>query len=766
MPANILLLLLLLLLWLQSDVTVTPTLVQAAQTHTIMLNAAGSLSGLAQAIPAGSQIAEPWHNSSLTWVGYATAAAVVFVVILLRKMRTVTQHLDQLKKVVAEQSSNLEVSNEKYRWLIEGLHESYVLFTSTQDGLITHVSPSVKNVLGYEQSEIINMTWKSLMESGDSLDDTLKNALKRKTALVVEAPVRCKDGTARWLELTQFPLKNPSQADEQRECIAKDITQLKQVKENLTAARDDLERRVRERTNNLQEVNEQLNQEIEQHQATSRRLNQSELQYRSIVEDQTEMVIRFDTHGTLMFANRAYRERHSLTLESLHEFNVFSAVHPNDREAARQRVAAIQTSEPIRIPLMRTLDEKGNADWADWSGRALFDEDGVLLGYQGAGRIITDLVQAQQKLEESELQYRSIVEDQTEMILRFGTDGRVTFANTASAVANGMTPEESIGRQYLTRVFKDDRDNVRQIVASTTVEKPVQQFDVRCYRPDGTISRESWSCRALVDSSEELREYQAVGRDITELWETRRRLDEKEQQLTHLARISALGEMVAEISHEINQPLATIANFSSAARLVLVQPELVEDDLLKLRTWSEKTIQQTNKINAIIHRLRRFVRPGSEHERFCIKDAISEAVLVTEIRTRHSIQQIEVECPEDIPLIKADKIQIEQVIVNLIRNACDSMDDQPYGERRLSISVSATKQEISVCIADSGPGVPPELAAGIFNAFVTTKPDGMDIGLAISRSIIESHGGKIKTIADDGGRFVFSLPIHQHGAHD
>lgn len=712
-------------------------------------------------------VVESLSSTSLAWAGAAFLVVFVAGGMLCYRLLNVRRQLDEVRKVVAEQTSDLQASREKYRWLIDGLHENYVFFTTTQDGLIRHVSPSVKNVLGYEADEVINKTWQSLTASQNSLDDTLKDALKRKTALVVETSVRCKDGTSRWLELTQFPLKDPSDANEARECIAKDVTQLRQTEESLTAARDELDRRVAERTTVLQDVNERLSREIQEHQATSRRLNQSELQYRTIVEDQTEMVIRFQADGTLLFANRAYRQRHQLTPESIGTFNVFSVIHPNDRAAAMQRVAAITSSEPIRIPLMKTVDKHGKTDWADWSGRALFDEDGSLLGYQGAGRIITDLVEAQQKLAESELQYRSIVEDQTEMILRFDATGRITFANAASAAANSMMPEEAVGRLYYARVHAEDRTKVRQMVSSATLQDPVRQFETRCYRPDDTLTHEAWTCRALFNSTGTLREYQAVGRDITELWEAQRRLDEKEQQLAHLARISALGEMVAGISHEINQPLATITNFASASRLLLNQPTLGETEFETLRTWSEKTTQQTAKINAIIQRLRRFSRPGSTLERFKIKEAITEALLVTETRTRHTIDQIDVDCPSTIPLVTADRIQVEQVLVNMIRNACDAMENLETGKRKLQILVAAADDDVVVTILDSGPGLSSDLATGVFDAFVTTKSDGMGVGLAISRSIIESHGGRIKATADaTGGRFEFSLPINQQIEHE
>lgn len=494
----------------------------------------------------------------------------------------------------------------------------------------------------------------------------------------------------------------------------------------------------------------------------SKRLTESELRYQSIVEDQTEMVIRFDYNGTLTFANKSYREKNCLTDESIGNFNVFSVIHPDHRERARKKVQDTDIHQPFVLDVMRVVRKDGSIDWSEWRGRALFDAEGNHYGYQAVGRIVTDLVLAQRALEERESQYRSVVEDLREMILRCDANGIITFGNAAFARANDYELDDLVGRHCFERVHPDDAELVRRTMAEVSVENPFGDMEVRVVRANGDVQLRQWHGRARYDDEGQLLGFQGVGRDITDIHRTEARLQEKEQQLTHLARVSVLGEMVAGISHEINQPLATIANFSAAAALILDKEELPPDDKDKLQEWGKRVLKQTERISSIIQRLRRFARPGSQREFFAIADAANEALLVTEAATRNQVQRSQMLCSRDLPLVNADRIQIEQVLVNLIQNARDAMSQLPMAERQLSISAKTSGDWLVVTVTDSGPGVPATSAQDIFQSFVTSKDDGMGIGLAISRSIIEAHGGKIRAVTDAGhGQIEFTLPIEK-----
>lgn len=494
------------------------------------------------------------------------------------------------------------------------------------------------------------------------------------------------------------------------------------------------------------------------------RLFESELQYRTIVEDQREMIIRFDRSGTLTFSNEAYARANNCRVEDLLGKSCFGRIHPDDVDQARRNISAVSAEHPYTQMQMRVIRDDGSIVWREWHGHGIFDEQDELVACQAVGRDITELIEAQHKLRESEQQYRSIVEDQREMIIRFDRNGLITFSNGAYARAGNRQPDELIGQSCYSRIHPDDRETARSIIAAISYDSPNAFMQTRILRDDGTVEWAEWNGRGLFDENLNLLGYQAVGRNITALRMAETRLREKELQLAHLARVSALGEMVAGISHEINQPLATITNFSSAMAMLLHQENLTSEDFDKLNSWTGRILNQTNRISDIIQRLRRFGRPGSQREQFCIVDAVNEALLVTETRTRYDVDQISVNCPSTLSQVHADRIQIEQVLVNLIRNAVDAMDGLEKGQRRISIDAVESGLFIVVTVRDTGPGIPPDSSNSIFESFVTSRKEGMGIGLAISRSIIEAHGGQIRAITDEPcGQLQFTLPVTESG---
>lgn len=191
------------------------------------------------------------------------------------------------------------------------------------------------------------------------------------------------------------------------------------------------------------------------------------------------------------------------------------------------------------------------------------------------------------------------------------------------------------------------------------------------------------------------------------------------------------------------------------------------EDTADLREWINNISKQTERIDQIIKSLRRFGRPGSNRTRFPIGEAIEEALLVSEGYTRNAVGRIETDCEENLPMVFADQIQIEQVLVNLIQNACDAMGELPINQRDIRIEAWQARDAVVVSVTDSGPGISFDLETDIFNTFFTTKAEGVGVGLAISRSIIESHGGKIEAPMIESskerayGRINFTLPIKQ-----
>jgi len=230
--------------------------------------------------------------------------------------------------------------------------------------------------------------------------------------------------------------------------------------------------------------------------------------------------------------------------------------------------------------------------------------------------------------------------------------------------------------------------------------------------------------------------------------------------VAHFSRLSSMGEMVSEIAHELNQPLAAISIYSDACRRMLESGKGEKADIVK--SLSDIGFQ-AERAGAVIRRIREFVSNKETHQiNIDLNDLVQDALQLLEIEVRSHGVQLKLSYADDIPATLADKILIEQVIFNLIRNALEAMDEIDGAKRILKVETSMNKfKEIQVKIDDSGPGLSLEKIKTIFEHFLTTKTDGMGMGLAICKSIIDAHHGRIWAVPNDfgGTTLNFTLPI-------
>ncbi|HUT87939.1 MAG TPA: ATP-binding protein, partial [Thermoguttaceae bacterium] len=242
------------------------------------------------------------------------------------------------------------------------------------------------------------------------------------------------------------------------------------------------------------------------------------------------------------------------------------------------------------------------------------------------------------------------------------------------------------------------------------------------------------------------------------------KLRQMETHLAHVTRLSAMGEMVAGIAHEVNQPFYSILNFAKASRNVLSAQR--EPNLEDLRDWMNEIAAAAARAGDIIRRLRDFARKtGSIRVVSDIEGIIGESIelVAFEARQRHVTVQRE-RCKAALAA-SVDRVEIQQVLVNLLRNACEALEESEVPRRLVTIRTAATDAFVEVSVADNGPGLPPDKDLTIFNAFATTKIEGLGMGLAISKSIVESHGGEIWAASnpDGGATFHFTLPLVREG---
>ena len=253
---------------------------------------------------------------------------------------------------------------------------------------------------------------------------------------------------------------------------------------------------------------------------------------------------------------------------------------------------------------------------------------------------------------------------------------------------------------------------------------------------------------------------QSVLRDITERKRAEQRIREQQAELAHFARFSTMGEMAAGLAHEINQPLAAIAAYAEGASLRISSGM---SDVNELAQIFQRIAADAHRAGEVIRRLRLFVRKRDvERSLIDTNELVGEVCQFLRFEIAHQEVDVDLRLSERLPRLEADAIGVQQVILNLVRNALDALAEIDPANRRLVIRTSLQAgRRAEVTVEDSGPGISGNLLEQVFEPFFTSKNAGLGMGLAISRSIIESHGGRIWTGRSNlgGASIHFSLPL-------
>jgi two-component system sensor kinase FixL len=247
-------------------------------------------------------------------------------------------------------------------------------------------------------------------------------------------------------------------------------------------------------------------------------------------------------------------------------------------------------------------------------------------------------------------------------------------------------------------------------------------------------------------------------RDVTQRQETEARLQELQSELVHISRLTAMGEMASALAHELNQPLLAIVGFMKGAQRLLGSGS-GEDRSSMLRDAMDKAAEQALRAGQIIRRLRDFVARGESERRVeSVKKLIEEASALALVGTKDQGVRVRFQFDPAVDFVLVDKVQIQQVLLNLLRNAVEAMEESE--RRELVVSTAAADDGmIAITVSDTGSGIAPEVASQLFQPFVTSKPHGMGVGLSISRTIVEAHGGQIRAEPNPGGGTIFHFTL-------
>jgi two-component system sensor kinase FixL len=437
-----------------------------------------------------------------------------------------------------------------------------------------------------------------------------------------------------------------------------------------------------------------------------------------------------------------------------------SLLEPSDRDRTDQAIQKIaETGGNLDISF-RVGGKPGSSQWIRARGGLVKDEAGVP---RHLGGIVLD-IEEEKHLEEAlrtrESHLRSILDTVPDAMIVINGSGIVQFFSTAAERLFGYAEQEAIGKNVSELMPMPDRARHDGYLARyrSTGERHIVGIGriVSGQRRDRTTFPMHLSVGEMQSGGETY--YTGFVRDLTEHQQTQARMQELQSELVHISRLTAMGEMASALAHELNQPLAAISNYMKGSRRLLAGN--IDPNTPKIENAMDRAAEQALRAGQIIRRLRDFVSRGESEKRVeSLSKLIEEAGALGLAGAREQNVQLRFNLNPEFDLVLVDRVQIQQVLVNLFRNALEAMAQSPRRELVAS-NAKIGDDMIEVDVSDTGHGFPDDVKASLFQTFFTTKETGMGVGLSISRSIIEAHGGRMwaESNSAGGATFRFTLP--------
>jgi PAS domain S-box-containing protein len=536
----------------------------------------------------------------------------------------------------------------------------------------------------------------------------------------------------------------------------------------------ELDQRVAQRTLELGEAHEELGKKRAERSLVEEKLHQEERELKrsearnaAILESALDCIVTMDHEGCITEFNPAAERTFGHRRDEVVGKQLADVIIPPPlRDRHRQGFARYLATGEARVLGKRIEMTAVRADGSEFPvelavTRIPLEGPPSFTGYL---RDITERKRAEQELRRSEAflaeaQHLSRIgsfswrvatdeitwSEQLYRIFQIDRDARVTF----ELIGTRIYPEDlSVFQEHIERARQDGSD---------------MQIELRLQMPDGGVKYVHVVAHTRGDHGE--LEYIGAVQDVTERRSSEEALSRARSDLAHVARVTSLGVLTASIAHEVNQPLSGIVtNAGTCLRMLAADPPNVDG----ARETARRTIRDGNRASEVINRLRALY--GKKHatiESVDLNEATREVLALSLSELQRNRVLVQQELAEDLPLVAGNRVQLQQVILNLLRNASDAMsavDDRP---RQMLIRTERDKDDhVRLMVKDAGAGFAPQAADRLFDSFYTTKNDGMGIGLSVSRSIIESHHGRLWATLNTGpgATFSFSIPRESEGA--
>jgi PAS domain S-box-containing protein len=520
-----------------------------------------------------------------------------------------------------------------------------------------------------------------------------------------------------------------------------------------------IDQQVAQRTTELAAANEELNKEIVERRREAEALRVREIDIQLVVDAIPAPVAIMTADGEVEAVNRPVLEYFGTAVEELKRWSTTDAIYPDDlARTINAWKQAVETGNRYEVESRHRRGD-GVYRWFHVRGFPLRDNNGHIVRWCVLQIDIEDRKRAEEALRASERNLNLIINTIPALVWSARSDGSADFFNQHYLDYVGLSSEQAKDWGWTAAVHRDDLDSLARAWQSIMASRRPGEKEARLRRFDGTYRWFLFRANPLCDASGNVIKWFGLNTDIEGRKRAEEELRDTQGKLAHMARVMTMGELTASIAHEVNQPLSGIVtNASTCLRMLAADPP----NLAGARETVRRTIRDGNRASEIVARLRAlFNRKAPVTGPVDLNEATREVITLSLNRLHRDGVVLRTELTEGLPLVMGDRVQLQQVILNLLQNAADAMstiDDRP---RELIIRTGQDEIEsVRLSMQDSGPGFDFEAIERLFDAFYTTKDDGMGIGLSVSRSIIENHHGCLWATLNDGpgATFSFSIP--------
>jgi PAS domain S-box-containing protein len=493
-------------------------------------------------------------------------------------------------------------------------------------------------------------------------------------------------------------------------------------------------------------------------------LRESEHESRLIVDSIPGMIAVLSKNGELERVSQPLLDYFGRTLEECRQWAVDDSIHPDDRPAYLQAFGrSFAAGEPVDYEAIRVRRFDGVYRWLNVRGLPLRDLQGQIVRWYFLLTEIDDRKRAEDELRRSEARHRVVVETASDAVVSIDESGAIILANPATKRIFGYNPEELIGKP-LTVLMPGAMRGLHETGFKRYLETGTKQLnwqgtEMTAMRASGEEFPAEVSFGEMTVDQRKV--FTGFIRDISEKKRSEEELRHSQAELARMMRVVTIGQLTASIAHEVSQPLAgIIMNASTCFRMLKGDAPNLDG----ARETAQRTIRDANRASEVISRLRTlFSKKQIDVEPIDLNEAAREVIALLSGELERNNVILKHEFSEYLPKVHGDRVQLQQVILNLLRNASDAMSAIEDRPRQMVLRTELEGEHVRLLVQDSGVGFTPEVADQMFESFYTTKSDGMGVGLSISRSIIEANHGRLWATANEGpgATFAFSIPCQR-----